>query len=213
MPNPAFTDALAFMFARISESEIASMSPAPKTGVGMRKIMFGFPPWPVSGFPAGRKLGWAMLQPAASLRPVMTNRSCTAPSLVPFGVRLNRASRMGPACVMNQGTTFFAPLRVAIPISGFRVGLDPPAAGCEWQDKHWFELKRGPSPVLLPPVTVSMSANLPRPSLKNAISSEVRPGGGAPAPGAPPRTPGSAGAFTFWAEAVKQDITSIATNE
>src|SRR5580704_18841389 len=138
MPNPAFRDALAVMFARIAESEIASMSPAPKTGVGMRKTMFGFPPCADRGFPAGRKLGWAMLQPAASLRPVMTKRSWTSPSLVPFGFRLKRASRTGPFCVMNHGTTFLAPLRAATPINGFRAGLDPPAAGCEWQDKHWF---------------------------------------------------------------------------
>src|ERR1700730_6787838 len=136
MPNPTFRDALAFMFARIADSEIASMSPAPKTGVGMRKMMFGFPPWAESGFPAGRKLGWAMLQPAASLRPVMTKRSCTPPSLVPFGFRLKRASRTGPFLVINHGTTFFAPLRVAILIDGFRAGLDPPEAGCEWHDKH-----------------------------------------------------------------------------
>src|ERR1700722_13992831 len=140
MPNPAFTDALAFMFARISESEIASMSPAPKTGVGVRKMMFGFPPWPESGFPAGWKLGWAMLQPAASPRPEMTKRLCTSPSLVPFGFCLKRTSRMGPFGVMNHGTMFLAPLRVAIPIKGFRAGLDPPAAGCAWHDKHWFEL-------------------------------------------------------------------------
>src|ERR1700736_1127035 len=70
MPNPAFRDALALMLARIADSEMASMSPAPKTGVGMRKMMFGFPPWAESGFPAGRKLGWAMSQPTASLRPV-----------------------------------------------------------------------------------------------------------------------------------------------
>src|SRR5579862_4881567 len=174
MPNPAFKGALAFIFARIAESEIASMSPAPKTGVGMRKMMFGFPPWAESAFPAGWKSGWAMLQPAASPRPVMTKRLWTPPSLVPFGFRLKRASRMGPFCVMNQGATFLAPLRVATPIKGFRVGLDPPAAGCEWQDKHWFELKRGPSPLLLPPVTTSISANLASPSLKNAISSGVR---------------------------------------
>src|ERR1700689_765968 len=141
MPNPAFRDASACMFARIAESEIASMSPAPKTGVGMRKMMFGFPPWPDRGFPAGRKLGWAMLQPAASLRPVITKRSCTSPSLVPFGFRLKRASRTGPFGAMNHGTTFFAPLRVATAIKGLLGGLDPPAAGCAWQDKHWFELK------------------------------------------------------------------------
>src|SRR5271156_2086121 len=151
MPNPAFREASACMLARIAESEIASMSPAPKTGVGMRKMMFGFPLCPDKGFPAGRKLGWAMLQPAASLRPVMTKRSCTSPSLVPFGFRLKRASRTGPFWVMNQGTKFFDPLRVATAIIGFCVGLDPPAAGCAWQDKHWFELKRGPSPLLLPP--------------------------------------------------------------
>src|SRR5713101_699520 len=95
-----------FILARIAESGIDSMSPAPKTGVGMRKMMFGFPPLPVSGFPAGRNFGWAMLQPAASLRPVMTNRLWTPPSLVPFGFRLKRASRIGPLLAMNQGTTF-----------------------------------------------------------------------------------------------------------
>src|SRR5579863_6759834 len=97
---------------------------------------------------------------------------------------------------MNQGTTFFAPLRVATAIIGFRAGLDPPAAGCEWQDKHWFELKRGPSPLLAPPVTTSTSANRARPSVKKALSSVVRPGSGPPAPAAPGRTPGSTGAFT-----------------
>src|ERR1700730_14206568 len=81
-------------------------------------------PWADIEFPAGRKSGWAMLQPAASLRPVMTKRLCTSPSLVPFGFRLKRASRMGPFCVMNHGTPFFAPLRVAIPINGFCAGLD-----------------------------------------------------------------------------------------
>src|ERR1700726_3488355 len=97
---------------------------------------------------------------------------------------------------MNQGSTFCAPLRVAIAIMGFRAGLDPPGAGCAWQDKHWFELKRGPSPLLLPPVTTSISANLASPSLKNALSSAVRPGRGGPAPAAPLRTPGSRGTFT-----------------
>src|SRR5579863_5669617 len=96
---------------------------------------------------------------------------------------------------MNQGTTFFAPLRVATAIIGFCGGLDPPAAGCAWQDKHWFELKRGPSPLLLPPVTTSISANLASPSLKKALSSAVSPNRGPPAPAAPPRTPGSTGTF------------------
>src|SRR5271155_2902883 len=96
---------------------------------------------------------------------------------------------------MNQGTRFFAPLRVAIAIMGFCAGLDPPAAGCAWQDRHWFELKRGPSPLLLPPVTTSISANLASPSWKKAFSSDVRPFRGLPAPAVPPRTPGSMGAL------------------
>ena len=129
------------------------MSPAPNTGVGMRKIMLRLPPWPVIGFPAGRKFGWAMLQPAASVRPVMTKRLCTPPSGVPFGFRLKRASRIGPLFVMNHGDVFFAPLSLATAIKGFAAGLVPPTAGCKWQDEHWLELKRGPSPLLSPPVT------------------------------------------------------------
>src|SRR5215472_17623565 len=136
MPIPDFSDELAFAFARISESGMASMSPAPKRGVGMRKMTFGFPPWPDRGFPAGSRLGWAMLQPGASLRPVITKIACTSPSFVPFGLRLKRDSRTGPFCVMNHGTVFFAPLRVATAIRGLRAGLVPPAAGCEWQDWH-----------------------------------------------------------------------------
>jgi hypothetical protein len=97
------------------------------------------------------------------------------------GFRLNRASRMGPFWVMNQGTVSFAPLSVAKAIEGFIRGLVPPGAGCEWQARHWLELKRGPSPLLAPPVTTSTSANLFRPSLKNRCSSFVRPARGPPA--------------------------------
>jgi hypothetical protein len=81
------------------------------------------------------------LQLGAPLRPVITKRSCTAPSLAPSEFRLNRASRTGPFCVMNHGTVFFAPFKLATSDRGFRAGLDPPASGCEWQEKHWFELK------------------------------------------------------------------------
>src|SRR5260370_30109587 len=131
------------MLARMGEAGVVSISPAANTGVGIRKIMFGFPPWPVSGFPAGRKSGWAMLQPGASVRPVITKTSCTSPSLTPLALRLNRASRTGPFCVMNQGTVFFAPFKLATAIKGFCAGLDPPAFGCEGQERHWLELKRG----------------------------------------------------------------------
>src|ERR1700723_891144 len=164
MPSGFLTFEFAFILARIAESGIASMSPAPNTGVGMRKMIFGLPFWPVNGFPAGRKFGWAMLQPAASPRPVMTNRSCTAPSLVPSGFCLKRASRMGPFGAMNHGTTFFAPFSVAIAIDGLAAGLDPPTLGCAWHDWQLLELKRDPSPLLLPPVTDSISTNLVSPS-------------------------------------------------
>jgi len=169
------------------------MSPAPNTGVGIRKIMFRFPPWPVSGVPAGRKSGWTMLQPGASVRPVITKRSCTEPSLTPL-LFLNRASRTGPLDVMNHGTVFFAPFKAATAIKGFCAGLVPPASGCEWQDRRWLELKRGPRPLFEPLVTTSISANLACPSWKNAVSSAVRPFSGVPAPAGPPRTPGSTGA-------------------
>src|SRR6516165_7413762 len=191
MRNSVLRDDSAYMLARIAESGRASISPLPNTGVGMRKIMFRFPPRPVTGLPAGKKSGCAMLQPTASLRPVMTNRSCTSPSLLPSGLFLNRASRTGPFCAMNQGIMFFAPLSVDTAIRGFIAGLVPPGPGCEWQERQALELKRGPSPLLAPPVTTSIVANLLRPSLKNCCSSWVRPFSGPPAPGAPPRTPGS----------------------
>ena len=60
-----------------------------------------------------------MLQPGASVRPVMTKRSWTSPSLVPSGLFLKRASRMGPLAAMNQGTVFLAPLSVATAGRGF----------------------------------------------------------------------------------------------
>src|SRR5260370_26670338 len=174
MPIGFFKFESVFILARIAESGIDSMSPAPKTGVGMRKIMFGLPPWPVIGFPAGRKSNWAMLQPGASLRAVITKRSCTEPSLTPL-LFLNRASRIGPFCVMNHGTVFFAPFKLATSGRGFFAGLDPPASGCEWQEKHWLELKRGPRPLFEPLVTASTSANRAIPSLENAVSSALRP--------------------------------------
>src|SRR5215472_1032644 len=140
-----------------------------------------------------------MLQPAASLRPVITKMSCTPPSATPL-VFLNRASRTGPFGAMNHGTVFFAPFACAISGKGFFAGLDPPEAGCAWHDRHWLELKRGPRPLFEPPWTTSVSANLPCPSWKNAVSSAVRPGSGPPAPGGPPRRPGSTGPDLAWLE-------------
>src|SRR5258708_14010809 len=72
-------------------------------------------------------------------------------------ISLEAASRIGPLFVMNHGNVFFAPLSLATAIKGFAAGLVPPTAGCKWQDEHWLELKRGPSPLLSPPVTTSRS--------------------------------------------------------
>src|SRR5271169_3036456 len=135
MPSADFADALACRLARIAESGIASISPAPKTGVGILKIIFRFPPWPVSGFPAGRKSNWEILHPGASARPVITKRSCTPPSALPL-LFLNRASRIGPFGAMNHGTAFLAPFKAATSGKGFFAGLVPPILGCEWQEKH-----------------------------------------------------------------------------
>src|SRR5580693_3387728 len=106
---------------------------------------------------------------------------------------------------MNQGTVFFAPFNWATANRGFCTGLEPPASGCEWQEKHWFELKRGPRPLFEPLLTTSISANLACPSRKNAVSSAVRPCSGPPAPAAPPRTPGSTGAELVWPK-VQPDV-------
>ena len=104
-----------------------------------------------------------MLQLGASVRPVITKRACTLPSGTPL-LFLKRASRIGPFAVINQGIVFVAPFKWATSGRGFCAGLVPPIAGCEWQEKHWFELKRGPSPLFEPPCTTSISANLPCPS-------------------------------------------------
>src|SRR5215469_10796010 len=141
-----------------------------------------------------------MLQPGASLRPVITKMSCTPPSATPL-LFLNRASRTGPFGAVNHGTAFFAPSSVATAIKGFCAGLEPPMFGCEWHEKHWFELKRGPSPLFEPPCTTSISPNLDCPSWKNAVSSAVRPGSGPPALAGPPRTPGSRGVDLVWLKA------------
>src|ERR1035437_10341633 len=102
-----------------------------------------------------------MLQPGASFRPVITNRACTPPSLVPSGFGLKRASRIGPVCVMNHGMVFLAPLIVATAMRGFRNGLEPPPLGWEWQERHWFELKRGPRPLFeLKPMSDRKSTRL-----------------------------------------------------
>src|SRR5882762_7148573 len=120
-------------------SGIFSISPAPNVGVGMRKMMF-------LCWIAWAKFGCVILQPVASVRPVITKRSCTPPSAVPFGFLMKRASRMGPFAVMKDGTVLVAPALAAIAGSGLVAGLVPPIAGCEWHAVQLSALKRGPRP-------------------------------------------------------------------
>src|SRR5260370_10583264 len=94
------------LLARFSsrvESSRFSIRPAPKTGVGMRKMR-------LLAFAAATKLGCGRLQPVASERPLTVNRSSTPPLgllvlAVPLLLKKNgkRASRVGPFCVIKNG--------------------------------------------------------------------------------------------------------------
>src|SRR6266571_1147909 len=131
-----------------------------------------------------------MLQPAASERPVITNRLCTPPSGDPSRLRTKRASRTGPLAVTNGGTTFFAPIKVATVTCGFVVGLVPPIVGWEWHPEQLSRLNLGPRPS--GPASTSWKTSFA--TLKYWRSTSLRPGSAPPAPGSPPRTPGSVGA-------------------
>src|SRR5579864_6226986 len=123
---------LFFWFVNRVESSRFSISPAPKVGVGMRKMML-FAAW------AAAKLGWGRLQLPASERPETVNRSSTPPlGLLVLAEPLllkkngNRASRVGPVAVMKYGVASLG--ATALPAKancGFIAGPDPPIAGCE----------------------------------------------------------------------------------
>src|ERR1700691_4916806 len=93
---------LAWLFNRV-ESSRSSIRPAPKVGVGIRKMMLLY-------CPAVLKLGCGRLQLPASGRPVTVNRSSTPPLGafmlgVPFELKKNgnRTSRVGPLAVIKDG--------------------------------------------------------------------------------------------------------------
>src|SRR5262249_19993877 len=180
MPNDPLRCAPAAKVACRPESGTASTSPSPNVGEGIRKMT-------LFAVTAAAKFGCAMLQPGASARPVMTKRSCTPPSGVPFGLFTNRASRTGPFALMKDGTVFFAPFAVATATCGFTGGLEPRVAGSAWHPPQRSKLNRGPNPR----GTVSTSLNRSVAAVKKATSFAPRPGSGPPAPGAPPRGPGS----------------------
>src|SRR5260221_477569 len=119
-----------------------AISPAPKTGVGMRKMRLP------AAF-AALKLGCVRLHTPASARPLTVNRSSTPPFgaltlAVPLALKKNgnRASRTGPLARTKNGIVLVLPLTTALAITwlcGFAptlgkiaaAGLLPPGAGCE----------------------------------------------------------------------------------
>jgi len=80
---------------------ICSISPAPKSGVGMRNIK-------LLAAIACAKFGCDNLHDTAPVIPAIVNRSCTPPS------DGNRASRTGPVAVMNFGRLFVVWLRLFV---------------------------------------------------------------------------------------------------
>src|ERR1700722_1471275 len=122
---------LAAWLANRVESSRFSIKPAPKTGVGMRKMMS-------SAACAALKFGWARLQLPASGRPVTVNRSSTPPlgALVlaaPLAVRKNgnRTSTVGPLAVMKDGVVSLGATPLLVKRNwGLTAAPDPPAAGC-----------------------------------------------------------------------------------
>src|SRR5580704_19171030 len=110
---------------------------------------------------------------------------------------MKRAARTGPLAVMNEGTVFLAPSRVASATCGFATGfcglvnpgLDPPIAGCAWHIAQLFPLNVGPSPLpaSIVPVTESTSWKRRNAWLKKLFSFALSVGYGPPAPAGPGR--------------------------
>src|SRR5579864_1822205 len=168
-------------------SEMFSINPAPKTGVGMRKLRL-----PLAASAA--KSGCASIQPGASaVSPAIVNRSCTPLS------DLKRTSRTGPsALIKGSGVGFWKtmvwPLTVnpwptvacgLFPTKGkaFALGEVPPVAGCEWHEPQELLLNVGPRPPLPGPadkLTGSTSLNCAFPLLKKLFCCVVRVANGLP---------------------------------
>src|ERR1700722_16825863 len=158
----------AVFFSRVDSSRF-SIRPAPKVGVGIRKIMS-------FACCAAAKLGCGRLQLPASERPVTVNRSSTPPlgALVftePLLLKKNgnRASRVGPLAVIKDGVVSLGATPALLNWNwGLIAAPDPPIAGCAWHELQLFELNRGPRPLLAPPETDSTSWKRACPSVKKA---------------------------------------------
>src|SRR5580704_1602831 len=121
---------VAWFFSRVDSSRF-SINPAPKVGVGMRKIMS-------FACSAALKLGCCRLQLPASERPETVNRSSTPPLgllvlTVPFGLKKNGnlASRVGPVAVMKYGVESLGAVPLLVNWNwGLTAAPVPPTAGC-----------------------------------------------------------------------------------
>ena len=159
-------------------------------------MMLGFPPWPLSGISRRQEIGLGNTASRGVSAARNDEKVVHLAVVRTVGIPLKAGLTNGTIRRDEPGHVVLCPVeRGDWRSRGYCAGLDPPGAGCEWQDRHWLELKRGPSPLLLPPATTSISANRVNPSWKNVVSSAVRSFKGPPAPGAPPRTPGSTGPF------------------
>src|SRR5580658_914115 len=131
---------VAWLLSRVESSRF-SIKPAPKVGVGMRKMM-------LLADCASAKLGCgrlvALLQVPASERPVTVNRSSTPPlgSFVltePLALKKNgnRASRVGPLAVMKVGMVLPGATPLLVKRNwGLTAAPVPPTAGCAWHELH-----------------------------------------------------------------------------
>src|SRR5271169_2883724 len=178
IPNCGLADEA--RLARMVFSEMFSINPPPRTGVGMRRLRL-----PLAASAA--KSGCARLQVfgvegdvVKSVRPAIVNRSCTPLS------DLKRASRTGPSAVTKNGIELL-PLATWPTVNcGFCLnagptsarGEVPPVAGCEWQEPQESLLNVGPRPPLPGPpdkLTGSVSINCDNPFVKAAVCPSVRP--------------------------------------
>ena len=99
---------------------------------------------------------------------------------------------------MKKGTRSVPPSFEAKATCGFTAGLVPPMAGWLWQPAQPSRFIRGPTPS----GTSSTLSKSALPSAKNSNCLAVNPASGAPAPAAPPRTPGSRATLNgLWARA------------
>jgi len=118
------------MFARIAESGIASMSPAPNTGVGMRKNDVRITAFAGEWFPAGRN--WAGdVAPRGVLAAGDDEQVMHAAVVGPVRIALEACLADGTVLRDEPWHHVSCALERGDPDQGLVAGLDPPTLGCE----------------------------------------------------------------------------------